>query len=76
MDRRVIEELIYTEPKYYKPYTNHYGYGCDVGCGNIHGTGSGFKKHKIKESYNGNGILSFNNNKYLLLINISIVTLS
>lgn len=63
MERGVTEEIIYTEPKYSKPYTNHYGYGSDVGCGNIYGTGSGFKKYKRKEIYNGNGILSYNNNK-------------
>ena len=67
MERR-IEEFVHTEPQYYQPYNNHFGYGNSLGGGNFDGTGRAFiDYYPVADMYTGDAILSYNNNKTYMI---------
>lgn len=66
MERRV-EEFLHTEPAYISPYSNHYGYGKPIGCGDNLGRGRAFVKYMPDNNYNNNGIVSFNDNNIIVI---------
>lgn len=58
-----IEDFLNLKHQYNTPYQNHYGYGDDMGCGDIDGSGRAFVETTVKENYNGSDFLYFNGNK-------------
>lgn len=67
MERR-IEEFVHTDPQYYQPYNNHFGYGNSLGGGNFDGTGRAFiDYYPVADMYTGDAILSYNNNKTYMI---------
>lgn len=51
---------MHTEPRYARPYMNHYGYGALLGCGDKNGCGNAFTDTRRRENWNGSTIASFN----------------
>lgn len=67
MEGRIIQEYFQTDDVSVTPYTNHIGYGCGLGAGDINGNGNAFSYKPLKKNYDGSAIMSFNGHKVYMI---------